>query len=422
MRLSAPDITKKLCRTCRNGSKIVTLQGENRETPQSNNRQTHMKNILILLAVLVFVPARAQVQNIVVHKADGTALRLDVQGIDSITFEEVPKWAHRSQEARNLLSYLEENVGKKILTGTHACVNYNTSEADWVFQHTGKYPAINTIDFIHDIYSASGSWINYSSTTLWRNWVNKGGIMSAMWHWNMPANNGTDYTCTPGSEDAQTSFRPSAIFSPDTEEYRTIISRIDQVAKWLKPMKTAKVPVLWRPLHEAQGNWTEANPGTGWHKAWFWWGIDGPEAFVQLWRVMYDRMVNYHGLTNLIWVFNSGDSKRWYPGDEYVDIVAYDFYNQDLSTMHRWYDFFQENFPGKLYAISEFGGIPKVSELWADGQYWSFLIPWYDYDRTSQPGSDAYKSTDHQNADIDYWTDALGQDCVVTRDELPAFR
>ena len=381
-----------------------------------------MKNILTLLFALTFLTAKAQVQNIVVNRTDGSSISYDTGNVESITFRQISKWGNRSEEARNLLAYLEENVGKKILTGTHACVNYNTNEADWVYQHTGKYPAINTIDFIHDIYSSSGGWINYSSTTLWRSWTSKGGIMSAMWHWNMPANNGSDYTCTPGSEDGQTRFRPSAIFEPTSEGYKTMISRIDKVAAWLKPLQRSGIPVLWRPLHEAQGNWTEANPGTSWHKAWFWWGIDGPAAFVELWRVMYDRMVNHHGLTNLIWIFNAGDSKKWYPGDEYVDVVAYDFYNQDLGSMRKWYNRFQQDYPGKLYAISEFGNIPKVSEFWADGQYWNFLIPWYDYDRTSQPGSDAFNSTDHNNANIEYWNDALGLECVVTRDELPSFK
>lgn len=381
-----------------------------------------MRNLVTLFLALIAFSAKAQVQNMVVHKADGTAIRFDVEGVDSITFEQIDKWSNRSLEAQNLLSYLEENVGQKILTGTHACVNYNTNEADWVYKHTGKYPAINTIDFIHDIYSSTSGWINYSSTTLLNNWSSRGGIVSAMWHWNMPANNGTDWTCTPGSEPEQTSFHPSFIFSQSSEQYKTMISRIDQIAKWLRYTKIKKIPVLWRPLHEAQGNWTEANPGTGWHKAWFWWGADGPEAFKELWKVMYDRMVNYHGLTNLIWVFNAGDSKMWYPGDEYVDIVAYDFYNKNLSEMHYWYDYFHQNYPGKLYAISEFGGIPKVSELWADGQYWSFLIPWYDYDRTNKPNDEAFNSTDHNNANIDWWLDALEQDCVITRDELPSFK
>lgn len=364
----------------------------------------------------------AQVQNLVIHRTDGTVIRHNVAEIDSITFEDIPKWANRSEEARRLLTYLEEGVGERILSGVHASVNYNVNEAEWVYKHTGKYPAINCIDFIHDIYSSPNSWINYANPTVWKSWTNKRGIMAAMWHWNMPTNDGTSYTCTPGTADGETNFSPACVFDPTSEGYKTMIQRIDQVAEWMKPMAAARVPILWRPLHEAQGNWSEQYPGTSWHKAWFWWGIAGPEAFVELWKVMYDRMVNYHGLTNLIWVFNSGDSMKWYPGDEYVDIVAFDFYNQTLASMHQWYDFFKKNFPGKLYAISEFGNIPRVSEFWADGQYWSFLIPWWDNARTGQPGSEAFNSTDHNNADIDYWKDALGQDCIITRDELPNFR
>ena len=203
-----------------------------------------MRTITTLLLALIVLAAKAQVQNMIVYKADGTAVRFDVETVDSVAFEQVPKWSKRSQEAQNLLTYLEENVGQKILTGTHACVNYNTNEADWVYKHTGKYPAINTIDYIHDIYSSSGGWINYANATLWRNWTNKGGIMSAMWHWNMPTNDGTGWTCTPGTEDGQTSFHPSAIFSPNSDDYKTMIARIDQIAKWLKPLKNAKIPVL----------------------------------------------------------------------------------------------------------------------------------------------------------------------------------
>lgn len=386
-------------------------------------RKSSLQALIAGLAMLLFTEiTHAQVGTMQVHKNDGTVININVADIDSISFTGIPRWANRSDEARKLLAYMDENVGKKMLTGVHACVNYNTYEADWVYKHTKKYPAINCIDFIHDIYSSAGGWIDYSDTRVWKDWTNKRGIMAAMWHWGMPANDGKDYTCTPGAAAGETGFHPSAVFDPSSEGYRNMIARIDQIATWMKPMAQARVPILWRPFHEAQGNWSDANPGNDWHKAWFWWGIDGPEAFVELWHVMYDRMVNYHGLTNLIWVYNSGDSMKWYPGDEFVDVVAFDFYNQTLSSMHGWYDFFQKNYPGKIYAISEFGNMPKVSDIWADGQYWSFLIPWWDNARTSQPGSAAFNSTDHNNANIDYWKDALEQDFIITRDELPNFR
>lgn len=386
-----------------------------------NAWQSLVGGIALLLCLVPAVQAQ-EVNTMSVHLNDGRVINYELARIDSVSFVDIPRWANRSVEARKLLAYMDENVGKKMLTGVHASVNYNTYEADWVYKHTKKYPAINCIDYIHDIYSSAGGWIDYDNATIWRDWTNKRGIMAALWHWGMPSNDGSTYTCTPGSAPEETSFSPSAIFDPSSAGYREMIRRIDQIATWMKPLQAARVPILWRPLHEAQGNWSDANPGNDWHKAWFWWGIEGPEAFVELWRVMYDRMVNYHGLTNLIWVYNSGDSMKWYPGDEFVDVVAFDFYNQTLSSMHGWYDFFQKNYPGKIYAISEFGNMPKVSDIWADGQYWSFLIPWWDNARTSQPGSSAFNSTDHNNANIDYWKDALEQDFIITRDELPNFR
>ena len=346
-------------------------------------------------------------------------LMIAVVLLTAVSSETMAKWEHRSTEAANLLRYMEDNVGKKMLTGVHASVNYNTYEADWVYSHTGKYPAINCMDFIHDVYSHSGGWIDYGNPNIALSWVNNGGIMAAVWHWGMPTNDGSTYTCTPGTASGETSFRPSAVFNKTSDGYRQMISRIDQISNWMKPLADRNIPIIWRPLHEGQGNWSEQYPNQGWHKAWFWWGIDGPEAFVELWKVMYDRMVNYHGLKNLIWVLNVGDSKRWYPGDEYVDIVAYDCYNQDMNGMRNIYWMIRRDYPDKLCAISEFGNIPYVSSLWADGQYWSFLIPWWDNARTSQPGSWAFNSTDHNNANVDYWNNAFACDFIITRDELP---
>jgi len=219
-----------------------------------------------------------------------------------------------------LLTYMEQNVGVKMLSGAMANVNYNTNEADWVYKHTGKYPALNCFDFIHAPFSSTGGWIDYGNPATALQWSDNGGIVAAMWHWNMKANNGTDWSFNCGTDATQTSFSPSAIFNPSSQGYQKMISDIDQVAEWMKPLAEQHIPILWRPLHEAQGNWSEQYPNVSWHKAWFWWGADGPAAFVQLWKVMYNRMVNHHGLTNLIWVFTTGDSMQWYPGDEYVDL------------------------------------------------------------------------------------------------------
>ena len=52
-----------------------------------------MRKFVTLLLVLMALTTRAQVQNMVVYKADGTAVRFDVEGVDSVAFELVPKWS-----------------------------------------------------------------------------------------------------------------------------------------------------------------------------------------------------------------------------------------------------------------------------------------------------------------------------------------
>ena len=99
---------------------------------------------------------------------------------------------------------------------------------------------------------------------------------------------------------------------------RRIDADIDRLAIELARLRAAGVTVLWRPLHEASGH-----EGDGW----FWWGrkrtdgVPNAQAYVLLYRHMFDRLVNAHGLHNLIWVWN-GQDPAWYPGDDVVDIVG----------------------------------------------------------------------------------------------------
>lgn len=318
-----------------------------------------------------------------------------------------------SPEAEQLLAFFRQIYGEKIISGTIANVNWNLNEAKWVYQHTGKWPALNFFDFIHHVYSKKGGWIDYSNTTEVVNWYRQGGMVGCMWHWNVPTNDGQSYTCTPGTEAGQTSFDVRKIFEPESEEYKLMISDIDKIANYLKPFKSRKIPILWRPLHEAGGMW-------------FWWGKD-PEACNELWRVMYRRFQDA-GLDNLIWVWTSAaawnkpysDGYRWYPGDEYVDIVGIDIYNNSSATSiyNSCYKFLQKQSPTKLVALTECGNVAKVSAMWKANSKWLFFMPWYDYDRTKDVNSDAFKSTDHQHGNVAWWEDAFAQDYVLSRDDF----
>ena len=136
------------------------------------------------------------------------------------------------------------------------------------------------------------------------------------WHWNAPCDlidQLPDRSWSSGFYTKATTFNlAQALENKASEAYALLIRDIDAAAAQLARLQNAGVPVLWRPLHEASGGW-------------FWWGAAGPDACIELWKLMFDRMTNTHGLHNLIWVWN-GQHADWYPGDEFVDIIGEDIY------------------------------------------------------------------------------------------------
>lgn len=74
----------------------------------------------------------------------------------------------------------------------------------------------------------------------------------------------------------------------------------------LKKFRDAGIPVLWRPYHEMNGMW-------------FWYGNrPGEKGIQKLWKMMYDRYVNYHHLNNLIWVWNANAPRDWKDDEAYA--------------------------------------------------------------------------------------------------------
>ena len=234
-----------------------------------------------------------------------------------------------------------------------------------------------------------------------------------MWHWNVPANKSGQYSFYWGEEDDKTLFDVRKIFEPESSEYKLMIKDIDIIISYLKPLKERNIPILWRPLHEAGGMW-------------FWWGRDA-EACNELWRVMYKRFQDA-GLDNLIWVWTQAaawnmpysEGYKWYPGDEYVDIVSIDIYNNNSSSNinTNCFKFLKKYSPGKLVALTECGNVPTISKQWKAGSKWLFFMPWYDYGRTSNPNSEEFKSKDHSYCNADWWTEAFSNDYVLSRSDF----
>ena len=315
----------------------------------------------------------------------------------------------RMENAQKLYNVLQSLYGQKIISGTTAYVDWNTTQAEQVCRWTNKWPAMNTYDFINIHASKDvnpNGWLDYSDISGVKKWAAKGGVVSAMWHWQMKANNGTGYSCTPGTADNETSFDASKILVEGSDENILAKQQLTQVCGYLKQLQDAGIPVIWRPFHEAAGNTVEYAGG----KAWFWWGTQGAEVYKQLWQWMYNIMVNEQGLHNLLWVWTSqvkdGD---WYPGDDYVDIIGRDSYAGDAAKQKSDYHQLTANHPTMMVALSECGNraqttMPTISSSWQEGAKWSWFSTWYDGDVTHNTQA--------------WWQDAFNQDYVITRDQM----
>ena len=315
--------------------------------------------------------------------------------------------------ALKLYSYLVQQYGRNIISSVMANVNWNNEEAERIGKAVGKHPAMNCYDFIHICFSPS-NWIDYSDIKPVQNWVNAGGLVSLMWHFNVPkAEGSTDVTCTP----TETTFRVQNVFTDGSWENKWFYSQMDKVVETLLKLQEAGIAATWRPFHEAAGNAT-AKQQANWTKSWFWWGYDGADTYKKLWKTMFDYF-QQKGVKNLIWVWTTqnynGDSSKyhqdtdWYPGNEYVDIVARDLYAYNADQNLQEFTEIQNTYPTKMVILGECGkdvgtGVSssRISDLWNKGAHWGSFMVWYGGNM-------------EDNA---WWQDALNSSNVITREQL----
>ena len=245
-------------------------------------------------------------------------------------------------EAQQVYDFLVENFETRTLSATMAVDgvsgqtgSWNTADAEQVYQWTGQYPAMK------HLASSPSSWIDYSDITPVKEWWDNGGIVLAMWHWNVPKTEGDTNTNNYTSTLSETAFNMDNAFTEGTWEYRTVQADLEKMAGYLKLLHDANIPVIWRPLHEAAGGW-------------FWWGKNA-DSFKKLWIQMFDYF-KAQGLNNLIWVWTSetGDAD-WYPGDAYVDIIGRDLYGNDAADCASQYQTLINDFGNKMITLSECG-------------------------------------------------------------------
>lgn len=277
------------------------------------------------------------------------------------------------ENTKKLFSYLRSVYGKKILSGQQYLQKEEYEDIVY-YRETGKLPAIRGYDLM-DIDKGEKSDNQIPRAIEWAK--NSGCIITLCWHWYAPDDMNDMENCMWSFYDKDTEYNHKTSFSllkaveEGTAEYEFAVSRIDKVADELKKLEKAGIPVLWRPLHEAHGSW-------------FWWGRKendygaSVEAYKKLWYMIFDRLENYHKLTNLIWVWN-GQNKIMSVNPNTYDFCGEDIYPEceDHSSQKERYDELISYTHGKMTALTECGYIPMPENLIADGVKWLWWLPWW---------------------------------------------
>ena len=321
-------------------------------------------------------------------------------------------------ETKRLYNFLTDIYGKYTLSGQYSGDNMASSSVEFyvIEQATGKTPAILGLDLIELspsrlAHGSQGGAEVPKQAVEW--WNEKGGIVTLCWHWNAPEpylETEKDDAWWKGFYADSTNFNLAKALSKEDEEgYNYLIRDIDAIADTLAYLDDQHVPILWRPLHEGGGD-------PKWHNPWFWWGSAGADAYIGLWKLMYDRLTNVHHINNLIWVWN-GQDPDYYPGDEYVDIIGYDYYADkgDTSSQKAIFDLMKSvTNERKIIAMTENGVIPDPEKCFADGSRWCWFATWNGEFMVDGGTMEVSDYTGKENA-----VKFFNSDRVLTLDELP---
>lgn len=279
-----------------------------------------------------------------------------------------------SAEARELLDDLYALPPSTLLSGQHEYPHQYDTAFGYVRGVTGELPVIWGSDFSN--YSGDPGWLrNVTGHALERH--RAGHVVTLMWHARRPHDVGP-IGFRENVQGELTAAQWDSLTTPGTDYHGKWLRQVDTVAHYLAQLRDARVPVLWRPYHEMNGGW-------------FWWGArPGPDGYQALYRMMYERLVDHHGLDNLLWVWNAngprdipGDRAAAYadffPGHDVVDVLATDVYHSDYEQ--RDYESLLELAEGKLVALGEVGRLPSDAVLDAQPR-WRWFMVWDDWIRT----------------------------------------
>lgn len=369
------------------------------------------------------------------YETDYEAMKAYFESREVDPTKPVSENAQTNEKTMEVWNYLRSVYGKQVIT----CQQMMGNECyeDLVFYNaTNDLTAMKGYDFIF----CTGSYHSDDMIDEAIEWSKEsGGLCAFTWHWNVPKDIDNPEGGYAFYTNEITNFSQVNAVTPGTKEYETVIHDIDLIATKIQRMESEGVTILFRPLHEASG-------------AWFWWGLQGRdsatnEVFQKLWYMIYDRLENYHKLTNIIWVWNGQNPHtaihpnafdiegidRYYDQEDisaealstyyekcYGELAGYDKYCAELAGMDS---------TGKMMALTECGYIPDPDGIKAANTMWLYYMVWngdfiYETDAAGKAMVDL-NGTPHPNPKKGITNEMLAEyfsnDLYITHNKLPEF-
>ena len=191
-----------------------------------------------------------------------------------------------------------------------------------VHEVTGEFPAVYGFELGHlELgHTQNLDTVNFKlMRTLIKKAHKKGGIITLSWHPDNPVTKKSAWDPSPAVSEvlANGSLHP---------KYMGWLTKVAEFLNSLKTKSGQPIPLVFRPYHEMNGSW-------------FWWGHGNctPEEFKSLWKETFEFLTLKNNVHNLLYCYSTDavtdkeEYLRFYPGDDYVDVLGIDLYHKNST-------------------------------------------------------------------------------------------
>jgi hypothetical protein len=269
-------------------------------------------------------------------------------------------------ETVKMLEGLYGTAGNGIMFGHQDDLSYGIG---WIYpggesdvkRVTGDFPAVYGMD-LGDIEHRSPANLDSVPFADMKTFVSqiraRGGVITFSWHVDNPFTGGNSWDVS--------SDRAVASVLPGGEKHEEFKEWLDNLAEFLASLtdeEGVRIPLIFRPWHEHTGSW-------------FWWGqnLCTPDEFIALWRFTFNYLCGEKNLHNLLFAYSSGGDienieqyLERYPGDDYVDIIGFDYYQMPDAGNKSFTDNVNRVLGIVTEAARQHGKLPALTEAGYEG-------------------------------------------------------